>query len=312
MSPFLQSGIALDDLAVIDITGADAASFLHGQLTHDILGLSAGQARLAGYCTPKGRLLATLVVWLDPADPQQLHALVRQDIAASLVKRLSMYVLRAKARLQLASQAASGVLIEADGAAASEAALPARPQPWSVHVQGQDTWIAAPHAAGAPDRWWRIGAAGSPDQTAAAAWAAADIAAGLPWITAPTQDMFIPQTLNLELIDAVSFTKGCYPGQEIVARSHYRGTIKRRMAYGTVGSDALQAPAGGDIYNARQPDTPCGRTINAAAAQGQTHILFEVQLADLATADYRLGSAAGPAITLQALPYAIEASTPTA
>ena len=78
----------------------------------------------------------------------------------------------------------------------------------------------------------RLRPGGALTRTDADAWRAADLAAGIPWIGAATQDLFIPQTVNLELIQGVSFTKGCYPGQEVVARSHYRGTVKRRMAYG--------------------------------------------------------------------------------
>jgi folate-binding protein YgfZ len=127
---------------------------------------------------------------------------------------------------------------------------------------------------------------------------------------AATQDVFIPQTLNLDLIDGVSFTKGCYPGQEVVARSHYRGTVKRRMAYGTVNETPSQPAAslpGIDIFDANKPNSPCGRVINSAQAQ-QIHLLLEIQLSDLESADFRLGEVDGPAITLHALPYAITVS----
>lgn len=341
----------LRDLAVIEISGADAVSFMHGQLTQDVAGLPAGRAALAGYCTPKGRLLATMVLWHAPAgaEPSVLYAMVKADIAQALVKRLSMYVLRAKAKLRLTGMPVSGLAphsaaggpLPAAGTGpeaqlppdAALAALPADPQPWSLTSNDSGVFIAAPAADGCGPRWWWVGperpqgeaaASGSQDGTAAnqsqgqpqsdaaadagthaEAWRALDIAAGLPWISAATQDMFIPQTLNMDLIGGVNFTKGCYPGQEIVARSHYRGTVKRRMAGGVIDAALPQAAqlAGRDTYDAGRPGSPAGRVVDAAAAAGKTALLMEVQLADLAGAIYRLEAADGPAIALRALPY---------
>ncbi|NYT60964.1 folate-binding protein YgfZ [Alcaligenaceae bacterium] len=326
----------LNDLAVIEITGQDAASFLHGQLTHDVSGLTPGVARYAGYCTAKGRLLGNMVVWQgQQTETPVLYAMTKADIAATLVKRLSMFVLRAKAKLQLAPVRVWGVALAAAGPgqanspaqspdtkllqAAAGLAMP--PQPWSLTHTQAGTWIAAPCESTNITRWWLLATeAGDPASASLAEnasanefsqlWQAADIAAGLPWVVAATQDLFIPQTLNLDLIDGVSFSKGCYPGQEVVARSHYRGTVKRRMAYGVIeavgGLDAGALP-GLDTYNANKPDNPCGRIINAAHARAGIHVLMEVQLADLDNADFRLGQADGAAIKLMSLPYQIQA-----
>ena len=314
----LARACALDELAVLEITGADAISFLQGQITNDIAGAPLGQARLAGYCTPQGRLLATLVIWREsPSQPQDvpvLHAIVRADIAAALVKRLSMFVLRAKAKLALLPIAVAGVDCKVAETAALEAVLGAKlPQlPWHVLAHPTGTWVAAP--ATSAHRWWcvapqsdpqageRLAAhllPGSPDR-----WRAADIEAGLPWIEAATQDLFIPQTVNLDLIGGVSFTKGCYPGQEIVARSHYRGTLKRRMALGTLenGYTAAALPAA-DIFDASAPDQPCGRIVNVATADGLTRILFEATFDAVSHGRLRAASPDGPAIVLRRLPY---------
>jgi len=312
--------VSLNDLAVIEIAGADAADFLHGQLTQDIAGLPSGAALLAGYCTAKGRLLATLAVWRDPAGADLLYALVKADIAQALVKRLSMYVLRAKARLSVSARGVAGVWLafREDGQAQAPdgldtSALPADPAPWQVVASRAGTWIAAPLPRGERGRWWLVRPEDAPapprDAQAQAVWQAADIDAGLPWVQAATQDLFIPQTLNLDLVQAVSFTKGCYPGQEVVARSHYRGTVKRRMACGTAikGPEPAGLP-GTDIFDGNAPDSPCGRVVDAAQAHGKLHLLLEVQLADLDNGDFRLGSAQGPRIILQALPYDIVAS----
>ncbi|KAG1081140.1 hypothetical protein G6F40_015613 [Rhizopus arrhizus] len=120
-------------------------------------------------------------------------------------------------------------------------------------------------------------------------------------------DVFIPQTVNLELIQGVSFTKGCYPGQEVVARSHYRGTVKRRMAYGTIADASLQgaALAGVDVFDATQPGEPIGRVVDAASEAGVASVLFETTLAALPAGDLRLGAADGPRIAAAPLPYSI-------
>lgn len=331
MNTFSSFVAPLDDLAVIEIAGPDAASFLHGQLTHDVTGLPSDQARLAGYCTAKGRLLGSMVVWRGHQAPDStLYAIVKADVAATLVKRLSMFVLRAKATLTLSGLTVVGVALErpfadkpagpgpspAQGLINEAGILSAQSQAWDVARTDAGSWIAAPSADSAIARWWFIAQDAhshayqpASSTNAAECWRAADIAAGLPWVEAATQDVFIPQTLNLDLIDGVSFTKGCYPGQEVVARSHYRGTVKRRMAYGIVDAAAGVAAgtlAGVDIYNTHNPASPCGRIVNAAVCDG-IHVLMEVQLSDLADADFRLQQADGAPIDLLPLPYRIKA-----
>ncbi|MGU9989873.1 folate-binding protein [Bordetella avium] len=302
---------ALPGLRVISAAGPDALGFLHGQLTQDVNGLAADGARLAGYCTAKGRLLATLLIWR--ASPESVHALVRADLAEALVKRLSMFVLRAKLKISLTDLSVAGVSagpdhLDALGTAAG-GALPSTA--WARADLSSGTWIAAP---GNNLRWWWVAGAGQMQGQALRAllseadeesWRAADLAAGLPWIAKATQDLFIPQTVNLELIGGVSFTKGCYPGQEVVARSHYRGTVKRRMAHGV---SALPVPAAGlDIYDASQPDEPVGRIVDAARDGDHASLLFETTLAALPADQLRVGAPDGPAITLRNLPYPIQA-----
>ncbi len=325
----------LSDLAVIEIAGVDAASFLHSQLTHDVNGLSSDQARLAGYCTAKGRLLASMVLWQSPeGEIPCFYAIVKADIALTLIKRLSMFVLRAKAKLQLTESKVLGIAVNmssvnepaADaippqaGTLVKEAEiLSGEPQTWDVARTTGGSWICAPSADPSIVRWWFIALQShsvtstlSVDLPTAAPeaerWHAGDIAAGLPWVVAATQDVFIPQTLNLDLINGVSFTKGCYPGQEVVARSHYRGTVKRRMAYGIAeinSNFSVESLPGSDIYNFHNPANPCGRIINAARSEG-LHVLMEVQLSDLDNAEFRLAQADGPVIHLAPLPYKIK------
>lgn len=326
----------LSDLAVIQISGSDSVSFMQSQLTQDVSKLAPNQAALTGYCTPKGRLLATMVLWSNPKDDNTpcLYALVKADLTDAIIKRLSMFVLRAQVQVSLAPLSVWGVLLPtisaeddtleglADAGITSAAGLlysalellPVQPLPYSCIHTENGIWIAAPGVSLGSTRWWHISQVLNPDADINQnGWHAADIAAGLPWVTASIQDLFIPQTMNLDLIDGVSFTKGCYPGQEVVARSHYRGTVKRRMAYGVVriapnnDSTAVSMLEGSDIFDANQPTNPCGRVMNAALGlDQQLHLLLEVQLADLSHADFRLSSAQGPAIIMQSLPYSLQ------
>jgi len=324
----------LDDLAVFEAMGADTLPFMQGQLTNDLLDAGTEQAKLAGYCTAQGRLLATLVIAALPDQPAgSLIGLVRADILASVIKRLNMFVLRAKVKLSTSAYSAVGASILATEVdALSEALGHALPKtPWQAIAATTGLWICAP--AGMPQtglatlRWWWLA---SEAHTAhchrlhlphvlgtSAHWRREDISAGLPWIEAATQDLFIPQTLNLDLIEGVSFTKGCYPGQEIVARSHYRGTVKRRMHIGKIDADqALNLNAGADIFDAQGSEQACGRVINIAPS-GQQHtggandqegrqtayVLLETTFDALEHNALHLGARDGAPITLLDLPY---------
>ncbi|MFC4278250.1 CAF17-like 4Fe-4S cluster assembly/insertion protein YgfZ [Achromobacter aloeverae] len=342
----------LPDLQVVSASGADAITFLHGQLTQDLTGLDSARASLAGYCTAKGRLLATMVMWREPegtdgpvvapvvapaapsgaaADarpgaaavppPAVFHALVRADVAPSLVKRLTMFVLRAKAKLAITPLRVAAVWGAKDIEALGRAAGGDLPRTaWQRASLPSGTWIAAPRAAETDGaRWWWIASDAQLDGLASsdgallnsltlgdpAHWRAGDLAAGVPWVGAQTQDMFIPQTVNLDLVGGVSFTKGCYPGQEVVARSHYRGTVKRRMAHGVIaGVAAADVAPGTDVYDPAQPNEPCGRVVDAAGAPDAA-ILFETALSSLESGGLRLGSVDGAAIEVRPLPYAL-------
>lgn len=314
---------ALEDLAVFHITGVDALIFIQGQVTNDIAATPPQQSKLAGYCTAQGRLLATLVLNRLPdvsADLPTIQGLIKRDIAESVLKRLGMFVLRAKAKLMMTNHRIVGVSAIHDQITRLEARLgyilPLTP--WETIHTVSGTWICAPTRQG--HRWWWI--ATEQQQSThedllkaclnanPADWHTFDIDAGLPWIGLGTQDIFIPQTLNLDLIEGVSFTKGCYPGQEIVARSHYRGTLKKRMALGQIARQALdlgatELNAGMDVYQSQHPDQPCGRIINVASNTDSVHLLFEVTFDAMDHDVLTVGSVTGPSIDLVPLPYAL-------
>lgn len=324
--------VSLDDLAVLRITGDDAAAFLHAQLSHDINGIGTGEARLAAYCNPKGRMLGNLVLWREtPETGSALLALAKADIAEALLKRLRMFVLRSKVVLELTGLKVCGVSLNSHQTAGASATgttnndatrlLRTPPLPWALQRQGSQVFIAAPSAPNGPARWWLVGPAGTGAQHAAAlglaehapeTWRAQDIEAGLGWVEHANLELFIPQSLNYDLNGGVSFTKGCYPGQEIVARAHFRGAVKRRGFPGSCSlPDDFALQAGMDIFDARRPGSPAGRIINAASTPGEQaarrwHVYMELNLADAAEADLRVISAEGPAVTLLPLPYPLE------
>jgi folate-binding protein YgfZ len=294
-------GIAtLDHWGVIRARGEDAATFLHGQLTTDFASLHAGDVRLAGFCSAKGRLQASFVAWRD-AGGDVLLACARSVLPATL-KRLSMFVLRARCKL---SDASAEFILQ--GVAGPQAnTLAAGLRPWHATQGAAATVLRLPDAAGHA-RAWHVapaGAAALPVSLALPAWQWLEVQSGIPLIEAATVDAFVPQMLNLELLGGVDFAKGCYPGQEIVARSQYRGTIKRRMFLFDVGATAA---AGQEIFHSEDPAQPAGLVVNAApdpAGDGWA-VLAEVKLAALGSGTLHLGSAGGAVLRQRALPYAL-------
>ncbi len=300
----------LTDLGLIAASGEEAASFLHGQLTNDVQKLDENSARLAGYCTAKGRLLATLLMWRDQ---QSIFLQLPRSLQPAIQKRLQMFILRAKAKLADAgtSHAALGLAGPATANALAEW-FPVLPQQaYDKTSNGNGTLIRLADAAGSPRYQWiaapEILVAAWPRlvqhlaPTAAQAWRLTDIRAGVPSITASTQEQFVPQMINFELIGGVNFKKGCYPGQEIVARSQYLGKLKRRTLLATIDSDTAQA--GNEVFAVTDPGQPCGMVVNAEPlGEGRALALVELKLAAAEEAVH-LGSADGPALHFHDLPY---------
>ena len=212
----------LNRYGLLAVSGADAREFLHAQLTNDIANLPPDRAALAGWCTAKGRLLASLLV--IPAAEGFLLQLSR-DLAAPVAKRLSMFVLRSKVKI------------------ADESELWAQYGIWNadLNVAGV-AWNGDVVTVRVGERrFLRIGKGHAETcQQSEQHWTLQEIREGRPLITAATQDQFVPQMVNFENLGAIDFQKGCYPGQEIVARAQYRGQVKRRMVH-------VRAPAGAEL-----------------------------------------------------------------
>lgn len=297
----VQQGVAtLAHWGLIRARGEEAASFLHSQLTSDFLALGEGDVRLAGFCSAKGRLQASFVAWRS-AEGDVLLACARSLLPATL-KRLSMFVLRARCKLSDASDdfALQG-LAGTDARNAADALAP-----WRLRRDGDTTLIRLPDAAGIA-RAWRIAppAAALPATLPLATWQWLEVHSGVPLIETPTVDAFVPQMLNLELLGGVDFKKGCYPGQEIVARSQYRGTIKRRMFLFDV---AAAATAGQEVFHSGDAGQPAGLVVNAAPrpdASDASSALVEVKLAALGDGTLHLGAPDGPLLQPRPLPYTL-------
>lgn len=314
-SDALQTGFVapLTDLGLIRVTGEDAPSFLHNQLSNDVEHLGSTELRRAAYCTPKGRMLASFVYWKDGQD---IILQLSKSIQATVQKRLQMFVLRAKAKLHDIN--AEYVVLGLGGSAAPAALqawfpeLPAKVDQKLSNEYGsllrvadannapRYQWIAPVEIA--QQAWLKLITQLQAVNTSA--WRATEIQAGIAIVIASMQEKFVPQMINFELIGGVNFKKGCYPGQEIVARSQYLGKLKRRMAIALV--HANDVTAGTEVFHSDDVSQPCGMIVNAEQHQEDRSLaLIEMKLADQESGQLTLGSATGAAIELLPLPYAI-------
>lgn len=308
-----RDGLVLADLShygLISLTGEDAQTFLHGQITNDLRGLRDERAVFAGYCSAKGRLLADFLVFRRGAE---LLVMLPRALREAVQKRLAMFVLRARVRLTDASEAWVALGLSGAGADALVREHFGRvPNAPMDVVQAADGWVVrlgeqrfdafvTPQAA--PALWQSWSARARP--VGAPAWDWLTIRAGVPVILPATQDQFVPQMVNLEVLGGVSFNKGCYPGQEIVARSQYLGKLKRRMYLAHVKAEAI---AGDELYSPDLPGQACGLVVNAAPAPaGGTDVLAVMQVSSYEAGEVRLGSPDGPRLAFAPLPYELPA-----
>ena len=295
------------DCGLIRASGVDAGVFLHNLLTNDINGIDAVTARFAGMCTPKGRLLATMLIWRDGYD---FLLMLPNDVLPGILKKLSMYVLRSKVKLaevtdELAligvSKSIGVIGLNADAAAHTVSAIDGGK---AIRLDAT-RWLLSVTPTAAIARWTALRATASVVGTQAWQWL--EIQAGQPRVVAATQEAFVPQMLNMELpaVAGVSFTKGCYPGQEIVARTQYLGKIKRRM-FGVHFDHTATLPAGAPVFSAQPGDQQCGSVVSCAPSpSGGFDALICVQSSAMETAEVNLGMPTGPRPLAKALPYSL-------
>jgi folate-binding protein YgfZ len=285
------SATVLHAIRVICVSGRDRVVFLQGQLTQDVSRAVNDATCLAGWADAKGRLLwaGQLFVRAD-----SLCLLASADIAEALATRLRMYVLRAQVAVTLTELAILGIASE-EGS--HEAHHPSLPTDWQrlrlANDPGRHVLIGPASGCGPLLVALRL-ARGSPMD-----WQLRDIRAGLPEITPATSGAFVPQMVNLDLLDGISFTKGCYTGQEIVARTRYRGRVKRRMLrFATTGEPP---PAGAPVFAGRGA---VGEIVSAAAAGNGSELLAVIVLDDLPGPFYT-DEARTQTLTQLPLPYPI-------
>jgi folate-binding protein YgfZ len=297
------SGLAgLSHLGVIRVAGEEAAQFLQGQLTQDVALLGLSEARLAAFCNAKGRMQASFIVFKRSQD--DILMVCSQDILAATLKRLSMFVLRAKAKLTDATADYSlfglaGSAIESIAAGAHSA--------WAKADFDAANVVFLYPGNGQPRALW-CAPVGTPvpagDALPLDQWQWLEVQSGIAMITQPIFEAFVPQMLNYESVGGVNFKKGCYPGQEIVARSQFRGTLKRRayLAH-TDGEPAV----GQEVFHALDAEQPCGLVAACAPRPGGGFdAIVSMQTSAAADAEggrLTLGSAGGPALVLLPLPY---------
>ena len=289
--------VPLTHLALIEASGEDAKSFLHNQLTSDVNHLGKGLAQHAGWCTAKGRMQASFLTWRQ--DERYLLAL-SADLQEASLKRLQMFVLRAK--VKLAALTDTTLMLGVSGPQAEEsladAGLPCPSTPLTMAMQDETTvirlddsrlLIVAPESAMA-GLWQKLTVKARP--AGLSAWRWLDIQAAFPLVTLATKEEFVPQMADFEKIGGVSFHKGCYPGQEVVARTQYLGKVKRHLFRLT----STQALKPGDVlHSPDNPDQSCGMVMTAAPSPAGGYEALAVVQSNYSE-NVRLGSLDGPVV----------------
>ena len=307
----------LPQWGLIFVEGADAASFLQNQLSNSVLGLSRTLApqiaqshdsvRLIGYCNPKGRLLAS--AWLgqfpEDANAQDRFALfISKDIAAPIAKRLSMFVLRSKVKVIDASSQWS-----VSGYCCNDSNIT------DLQIESGQIGLRLPNVLANNQTYsraliaWENNSSDKQLSDDSMQWDHLEVMSAIPRIVLATQEQFVPQMINFESVAGVDFKKGCYPGQEIVARSQYRGAIKRRLQLAHTSIDSLGsvsiAPAT-ELFQVNDPSQPAGMVVLSSPSPtdpNRIDLQVECKLDALESGEIHLGSVQGPVLKIDLLPY---------
>ena len=229
--------VKLTYLSAVRFSGTDAGSFLHNQLSADVLGLASGESTFACYCEPKGRVLALMLVHRVDGD---YHVILSSVLANAVTERLKVYRMRSRVDIEILSDTVAGLITADDAEPASDLAA-------VISIPGSTRQLAL----------LPTGVSAATDAIALEAWKHADLQMGIAWLSPETSGEFLPQMLGFEQLGAVNYRKGCYPGQEIVARTHYLGKVKRhprllccRLAVVPKPMDKINVFADGQAYEA--------------------------------------------------------------
>lgn len=308
-----QGGTMLCDLSqfgILKVAGEDAQSFLQNMLSSDVREISGQRAQYSSLNSPKGRMLASFLIWQAGAD---YFLQLPRSLRASIQKRLSMFVLRSKVKIVdageqqvcigLAGESAAALLQQHFGAVPQNAMEVGQHDNACVVRTGAQRFQINTTPQNAPALWQSLGAVARP--AGSSCWDWFNIRDGIPVIMPATQEQFVPQMANLDLIGGVSFKKGCYPGQEIVARTQYLGKLKRRMYLAHIDGNTIPQP-GDELYSAEMEGQASGMVANAAAAPGGgCDLLAVMQISSRETQSVHVQSLQGEALNFLPLPYAI-------
>jgi folate-binding protein YgfZ len=302
----------LSHYGLIAVSGDDAAGFLQGQLTADLRELAAGRSRLAAWCSPKGRMLASMRVL-----PWEQHYLLRlpAERLEFVQAKLRLYVLRAQVQLKDVSAELLRVGVSGPG-------IPARLQalglavPEAVDELSPGSGLVVTRVPGLHPRFEIIGQAEAVTgvwqrlegarAVGADAWGLLDTLSGVPEVYPETAELFVPQMANLELLGGVSFTKGCYTGQEVVARTQHLGKLKRRMFVARLAHGVRPRPGGSLRVAGETPGTEVGRVVAAYPdGSGGWMLLAVLQVAAARDGNLIVEGAGETTLVLQQLPYSV-------
>jgi folate-binding protein YgfZ len=301
---------SLSHLGILQVSGEDAVSFLQGQVTNDVKQLDGSNSQYAGYCSPKGRLLALFLAF---AHQDHCHLQMPASLIEPIMKRLKMYVMRSKVTIEDKS---ADILCFGLAGKEAEASLSAlfKTAPSKAHdlITLEDATLL--RLAGDwprfevftnqqnAERIWNALAAKAV-KVGKPAWDYLEIQAGIPEIVPATQEAFVPQMVNLDALDGINFKKGCYTGQEIVARTHYLGKVKRRTQLAHIASTT--SPQAGDHIQANGADEAIGQIVRAApCVDGGFDVLVEIRLENLAD-ELTTVVWNGQPLSFKALPYSL-------
>lgn len=303
----------LSHYGLISAAGEDTVTFLQGQLTNDVSLVDPTHCQLSSYCNPKGRMLANFRIFNRN---DTLYLTMPAELVATIGSRIGMYIMRSKVNLHDASDTLIGIGVHGNKAQDLLSAIAGKLPDAVDTVTHQDDYtllrIAGPEARyeiygtlEAMKTLWQELKPGT-KQVGADAWELLNIRAGIPTVVAATSEAFIPQMTNMELVNGVSFKKGCYTGQEIVARMHYLGKLKKRMYRIKVNCEKQPMP--GDHLFAEQSKggSNTGSIVNAQLnANGHYEALAVIQITDAENEKIRLYDANGPEIEILDLPYSL-------
>jgi len=285
----------LPNWALIQIEGPDSGAFLQNLLTNDVLKMDVNSSKLAGFCTPKGRLLASF--WITRSESNFYNLWISKDIANEFIQKLKLFRLRSKVEINLVSESLYivGEVNDKPFIALEDLSCELNPVSYQNTLYFRRLSLIKENDVGLDNSLWNL----------------LEVLSGVPRITAATKDLFVPQMINFESVGGVDFKKGCYPGQEIVARSQYLGTIKRRLKLGSVSLldyPLLNLSPGIEVFTENDPEQSCGVIVLAAIdmATNQYVIQVEIKLSYLTQAVY-IRTEAYPKVhfTIEDPPYSL-------